>query len=947
MVSAKKSKTRDKFSRRCRPAPTQPGTARAGSRHVTRRLKKRTAVSQYPLFFNVQNVALNRIRDAVYLVDVTGSFHYVNSAACEMLGYSHEELLGMCVADVDPEQPVEYWGHHWSTLKQEQKILITTHHRRKDGSLFPVEVSANYFEYNGKEYNLGIVRDITERLIAEQKKSDERTETELAVAYRFLDQLINAIPDPLFVKDREHRWLLLNDANIALTGLPREALIGKSDYDVFPKEQADVFWEKDEEVYNTGLMNVNEECFTSASGVTYYVQTVKSRFQGPDGNEYLVGVIRDISERKRAEEEIRQLNATLEQRIEERTAQLAAKERNFRTLAENFPDNIARYDTSCRTLYINPALEKTLGCSAATVIGSIPVEKPLTREAQAYQNKLTSVLGSGETVEMDLVMSDRGEGERYHNIRFIAERDDNGRITGVLVIGRDITERKHAEEHLRKLTQAIEQSPVSIVITDTSGNIEFVNRQFTEVSGYSREEALGKNPNIFKTGHTPPEEYKKIWQTIANGGVWKGEFLNQKKNGSHFWEHATIAPVRNVQGRITHYVAVKEDISERKRLEERLHQAQKLESVGRLAGGVAHDFNNMLAVILGRTELALRKVTSNNPLYVGLQEIHKAAERSADLTRQLLAFARKQVITPQLLDLNEALEGMLTMLRRLIGENIDLAWLPGKELLLLEMDPVQLDQILVNLCVNARDAIVDAGKITIETHGVSFSDAHCVEHPDFLPGDYVQLAVSDNGPGMDRETLDQIFEPFFTTKQVGRGTGLGLATVYGIVKQNNGFINVYSEQKEGTTFRIYLPRIIDTPSGGGNEEEQQPVSCGHETILLVEDEPSILAMAREMLESCGYKVLAVGAPEAALRIAHDHQDQIDLLITDVVMPGMNGRELVEKLKEENPELKCLYMSGYPTNVIIRHGIVDEGVHFLQKPFALDVFAEKVRTAIDE
>jgi len=623
------------------------------------------------------------------------------------------------------------------------------------------------------------------------------------------------------------------------------------------------------------------------------------------------------------------------------------REREFRTLAENSPDCIARYDADCRTIYINPTLEKTLRRPASELLGTTPMEAPRIDETRVYQEKLVSVIATGEAAEMDLVIPDRGEGERFHNICFVAERGEDGAITGVLAIGRDITERKHAEENLRKLNQAIEQSPVSIVITDTTGKIEFVNQKFSEVSGYSRDEAMGENPRIFKTGHTSAAEYNALWQTISAGGIWSGEFQNRKKNDELFWEHVTIAPVRDAQERITHYVAVKEDVTERKRLEERLHQAQKLESVGQLAGGVAHDFNNMLSVIGGRTELALRKVTPGEPLFHHLQEIHKAVERSAELTRQLLAFARKQVISPRLLDLNESLEGMLSMLRRLIGEDKDLAWLPHNESLLLEMDPVQLDQILVNLCVNARDAVSRAGKITIETDHAAFNEQHCAENAEVIPGEYVLLMVSDDGSGMDKATIERIFEPFFTTKQIGRGTGLGLATVYGIVKQNNGFINVYSEPGHGTTFRIYLPRVTGTPSQKSEEGEPSTVARGDETILLVEDEPSILTMAQEMLENCGYRVLPAATPVAAIQAAKDAIGAIDLLITDVVMPGMNGRELAENLQEEYPHLKCLYMSGYPTNVIVRHGIIKQGVNFLQKPFSLETFTDQIRKVLDE
>ncbi|MBU1567098.1 MAG: response regulator [Proteobacteria bacterium] len=394
------------------------------------------------------------------------------------------------------------------------------------------------------------------------------------------------------------------------------------------------------------------------------------------------------------------------------------------------------------------------------------------------------------------------------------------------------------------------------------------------------------------------------------------------------------------------------DITGRKRAEEektklqmQLTQAQKMESVGRLAGGVAHDFNNMLGVILGHTEMALNRLDPGQPLFVSLQEINKAARRSADLTRQLLAFARKQTIAPKIIDLNETMDGMLTMLRRLIGEDIDLAWLPGKNLGTVKMDPSQLDQILANLCVNARDAIADTGKVTIETGTVVFDEAYCITHAGFVPGEYVMLAVSDDGCGMDSGIKAHLFEPFFTTKATGKGTGLGLATIYGIVKQNSGFINVYSEPGQGTSFKIYLPRHRVKAAQAAKGDAAGSMARGNESILLVEDEPMILDLTTTMLELQGYKVLPAATPGEAIRLAREHAGEIHLLMTDVVMPEMNGRDLARNLLSLYPNLKRLFMSGYTANVIAHRGVLDEGVHFIQKPFSMNDLAAKIKEAM--
>lgn len=379
-------------------------------------------------------------------------------------------------------------------------------------------------------------------------------------------------------------------------------------------------------------------------------------------------------------------------------------------------------------------------------------------------------------------------------------------------------------------------------------------------------------------------------------------------------------------------------------LQNQLMQAQKMESVGRLAGGVAHDFNNMLGVILGHVEMAEEQINPADPLMQDLREIKKAATRSADLTKQLLAFARKQTVSPKVLDLNSTVESLLKMLRRLIGEDIDLAWLPGNSLWPVKIDPTQVDQILANLTINARDAIAGVGRVTIETANLVLDDDYCADHMGFLPGNYVLLTVSDDGCGMDKETCEHIFEPFFTTKAVGQGTGLGLATIYGIVKQNSGFINVYSEPGKGTTFRILLPKHI----GKTKFDQDKPaevVQPGQETILLVEDEPSILLLGKRMLERMGYLVLAAATPGAALQMAEQHDGNIHLLLTDVIMPEMNGRDLAKRLLSLYPHMARMFMSGYTSDVIAHHGVLDEGVQFIQKPFSKAELSAKVREAL--
>jgi len=494
---------------------------------------------------------------------------------------------------------------------------------------------------------------------------------------------------------------------------------------------------------------------------------------------------------------------------------------------------------------------------------------------------------------------------------------------------------------------------------DTQGDCIFANEACIRMLGYERqEELLGRNIHelIHHTsadGTALPSEKCRIQLSCRDGaGVTAAEELFWRRDGSSFPVECSASPIWK-QGTIAGAVISWRDVTERKRgaeekdkLELQLQQAQKMESVGRLAGGIAHDFNNLLTVILCHGQLALMKEDPSHRLYVHLTEICTAAERSAALTKQLLAFARKQTVAPLVLDLNEVVVKMLDMLQRLIGENIQLTWQPKAGLWPVNVDVSQIEQILANLCVNARDAIADVGRITIETGNSSFDAEYCAAHLDVLPGDYVCLAVSDNGCGMDRETQNHIFEPFFTTKGTGKGTGLGLAMVYGIVKQNHGFLNVYSEPGCGTSFTIYLPRH-GVEAGQPHKDLAQPSAPrGHETILLVEDESAILQIAETMLAKQGYLVLAAGTPAEAIRLARERSGEIHLLITDVIMPEMNGKALADNLRSFQPQLKILFMSGYTADIISHHGVLDDGVHFLQKPFSLTNLVTKVREVLD-
>jgi PAS domain S-box-containing protein len=537
-------------------------------------------------------------------------------------------------------------------------------------------------------------------------------------------------------------------------------------------------------------------------------------------------------------------------------------------------------------------------------------------------------------------------------------RNAEGVITGVVLIFRDVTEeyriRAALAESESRFRSLVESSADLIWEVDARGVYTYISPRVRDVLGYAPEELQGKTPFDLMPADEAERVGARFRELLAAGQPIAGlENVNRHKDGRLVILETSGTPIRDGAGLVQGYCGIARDITDRKRaeaerekLQSQLTQAQKMESVGRLAGGVAHDFNNMLQAILGNAALALQDLPPDSPVRESLEEIEKSARRSADLTRQLLAFARKQTIAPRVLALNDTVSGMLKMLRRLIGEDIDLSWMPGANLWSVKMDPSQIDQVLANLCVNARDAIGGVGTVTIETTNVTLDDTYVQSHPECVPGDYVLLAVSDTGKGMDAETRAHLFEPFFTTKEQGKGTGLGLATVFGIVKQNHGLISIYSEPGRGSTFKIYLPRAEAEAVAAVAATRKRDLR-GTETVLLVEDEDQILNLAQRILQQHGYTVLAARSPEAALKLAAAHPETIHLLITDVVMPGMNGRELHKRLVALKPGLRCLYMSGYTANVIAHHGVLDAGVQFLQKPFTIDSLAEQVREALKQ
>jgi len=718
-------------------------------------------------------------------------------------------------------------------------------------------------------------------------------------------------------------------------GVTLETIKGHRDEDFYRPELAAKYKTDDQSVVMTGQPFETEELWEQ-SGETHYLQTSKVPLLDEKGAIIgTIGIGRDITERRQAE-------AKFQANIEDlRESQRIAHVGSWRM------DVASNQVVWSEELYRMYGFDPQLPVPPYTEHQKLFTPDSWERLSAALQN--TKTTGIPYDLELETLRADGSTGWMW--VYGMVLLDADGVTVGLRGMAQDITERKRTETEIKNAilfnNNIIDSAQEGIMVYDCELRYQLFNPFMEKLTGFNASDVVGKTPSDLFPFLEESGVVGDLKKVLSGEKVEPKEFQDQiRKTGRSGWVVQTNAPLMDSKGKIIGVLGIVRDITEQKRTSEQLHQAQKMESIGSLAGGVAHDFNNKLSVILGHAYLALTELPENHPIRENLEEIRKAADQSADLTRQLLAFARKQTIAPKVLDLNETVTGMLKMLNRLIGEDIHLTWQPAPDLWLLKFDPSQVDQILANLCVNARDSIFKDGKITIETGNSIIDEGYCAKHSDILPGEYVRLVVSDNGCGMDKETLNRIFEPFFTTKEAGKGTGLGLATVFGIVKQNNGFINVYSEPGIGTTFTIYLPRYAGKTGMALREGMAKIAPLGQETILLVEDELAILNMASKILTKQGYSVLQANTPAEAIRLVKEQGGMIDLLITDVIMPGMNGKDLAHNLQSMNPRLKYLYMSGYTADAIAQQGVLDEGVYFIQKPFSLPDLATKVREVLD-
>ncbi|MDB4874577.1 MAG: hybrid sensor histidine kinase/response regulator [Gemmatimonadetes bacterium] len=726
--------------------------------------------------------------------------------------------------------------------------------------------------------------------------------------------ILERISDGFFALDLDWRFTYVNAAGAALVGMPRDALVGRVCWEVFPESAGTTFEREFRRAMSTGVAVQLEEYYPPADAwLNISVCPV------PDG---LTLYARSATRRRRTGELLR-FQATLLNAVGQ---------------------SVIAVDAEGVIDFWNAAAEALYGWTAAEAIGRKLVDTTYSARARGEMPVRMAALARGESWTGETERRDKSGREFYVSVTLTPTFDDAGQFRGVVGVSHDVSERRKAEAELRRQALVFGTISDAVVAIDLEGAVVDWNPAAERLFGYSKEEMLGRQMAEI---HDPPvhgELDRSIRIALTRDGKWSGEIPFRRKDGSAGISEVEIVAHHDAAGAPVGYIGVNRDVTDRRRLEEQLRQSQKMDAVGQLAGGVAHDFNNILTIIKTYTEFLLEDVDEASPLRADVLEIQTAGRRAAALTQQLLAFSRHQLLQPRVLDLNDVVAGIEPMLRRVIGEDIRIVLQPAAELWPVLADPGQLEQVLVNLAVNARDAMAKGGTLTIATANVSVGEE---ADPDLLDaGDWVRLDVTDTGIGMDDATKARAFEPFFTTKPPGKGTGLGLSTVYGIVKQSSGTIRIETARNRSTTFTIHLPRAEPQELRRATPQGSAAVA-GAEVVLLVEDEDAVRALARRVLERQGYTVLEASNGREGIGVAESYAGQIDLLVTDMVMPELGGAELFRALHPVRPAMRVLYMSGYTEDDIIRRGMFDPGTASLRKPFTPVELAREVRRVLDE
>jgi PAS domain S-box-containing protein len=880
---------------------------------------------------------VSNMADGLIVVDPTGRLIDLNPVALQMHGYDALAKAGQPLSifsetfTLSTPDGTPLAQQDWPIVRVLRGETVTDCELRirslDSGQERTVSCSGASVRSRDGKVELGVLtlHDVTER---------RKAEGELKRTGDLLRAVVHETTDAVYVKDREGRYLMLNEAAARNFNRPVTAILGKTDKELFDGDVdgATHVMARDRWIMDSGRPETEEETL-SAAGVSRVYLATKAPYRDEQGIIVgIVGIARDVTDRQRLAAERDQLLARMQLQI------------------ERMPLACLMFDADFVLTEWNPAAEAMFGYRKEEIVGREalsliipPVEMPRIEE---LLNRLRSGDMAAHSVNENLTKDGRTITCRWFNTPLIGA---GGAFTGLLSLGEDVTGERRAEEALRLRERALESVSQGIVMTDLGrpdNPIVYANPAFERLTGYSRAEVMGRNCRFLQGEGTDPAAIAEVRRAVQEGRPCSVELINYRKDGSRFWNALSVSPIHDASGKLTHYVGVQTDVTERRKLEEQYRQSQKMEVVGRLAGGIAHDFNNLLTVINGYGEMVLATLPSGHTARDSVAEMVKSGERAAVLTRQLLAFSRQQVLAPRVLSLNTVITEMEKILRRVIGEDIALVTNLQPTLGHVRADPGQLEQVLLNLAVNARDAMPQGGKLTLETRNADLDEAYSRSHDGTAPGRYAVLSVSDTGTGMSAEVKARVFEPFFTTKGPGKGTGLGLATVHGIVTQSGGRIEVASEPGQGTAFKVYLPRIGGTTLNSRRLSREREVPRGRETILLAEDEGSVRALSRYVLRECGYAVLEAADGEEAIEVCAREQGAIHLLVSDVVMPGMGGRQLAEKLLELRPEMRVLYLSGYADDAVIRHGVFEAEVNFLQKPFSAGDLARKVREVLD-
>jgi two-component system, cell cycle sensor histidine kinase and response regulator CckA len=865
--------------------------------------------------------------DAIISKDLNSVITSWNKGAERIFGYSSREMIGESIMRLIPADRQDEEHQILAKIKRGETLQhFETLRQTKDGRLIHVSVTASpIMAGDGKVIGASkVARDITERKLMEVARAGSEAR------YR---TLFEYAPDGILIADPQGKYLDANTRMCQMLGYSREELIGLDAEDITPESEQEHIEPAIQAIQTTSNYH-REWQFRRRDGSVFPADVIATTL--PDGN--ILAMVRDIAERKRVEEELRITHEKLRQllahspaviytlKIDGQTVTPTVVSDNIERLLGFEVEAISHYDWWYNSLHPE---------DRERVLQSL--REAMTQTSHSMEYRIRHKDGTYRWVE--------------DNIRIL--RDSNGNVTHQVGVWTDITKRRQAEVAMReseeKFRRVVENIDEVFWMADVRiQRMLYISPAYEGIWGRSCQ-SLIENPRSF-LDPVHPEDRERVLATLALqeiGQPFAHEYRIVRPDGSVRWIRDRGFPLRNETRQVTHYVGVAQDITETRKLEEQFRQAQKMEGIGQLAGGVAHDFNNMLAAIQMQSDLLKGSGGLSADQAEFTDEISASVQRASALTRQLLLFSRREVFQPRDLDLSESIVSTTKMLKRILGENVQMQLRLAPQPMFIHGDAGMMDQILLNLVVNARDAMPNGGQLIIETAGVVFDPFAASQSAQARPGSFVCLSVSDSGCGIPSDILPKIFEPFFTTKDVGKGTGLGLATVFGIVQQHQGWINVYSEVNHGTTLRIYLPRLAKNAGATASPSTPTAARGGNETILLAEDDPSLRASVRKAIAQLGYRVLEAPTGVKALEVWKQNRDEIKLLLTDLVMPdGMSGKDLAQRLLQESPELKVIYMSGYSVEVVGKDFPLKEGDNFLTKPFQASKLAKTIREKLD-